>query len=439
MREKFISDSKALLIGQVAEAAFGMFSMIFLARMLGPENRGLLALIILMPMLLKTLLAGGFAASIIYSVSSRKWEEEAVLPKLIAIWLSLSAIMVVVGSLSIGGYIWFTDAVSWKYFALIISIAPLTFGAECIAAVLNGKRRFADLAISGIIVGVLSLIACVVLVWGFDLGVVGALMAQVLAAILRIGVGAYYVMRSLGSRHGKRFWVPRFDLGEECRYGIKSQVANMAAFLNYKADQLLVMHYVGKTGLGVYSVAVNFAEKLWFVTNFIPRIVLPATAESSDGDKEKVGRFVAKLGRVTLLCLCIVGVGLGLLSESLFLLLFGVEYQGSAIVLVYLLPGIVAFGYSRILANFIAGVGRPGLNAMRSIAALVVNIVLNILWLPEYGVKGAALATSVSYSLSAIACWVFFTKLSGVSLRDAIIPRVEDFKEMFQLVKKRVA
>lgn len=438
MRAKFISDSKALLCGQVVELILGFATAIFLARILGPEKRGMLALVILLPMLVKTLLAGGFGSSVVYSVSSKKWREEDVISKLLGIWLSLSVVMLLIGGLVAGAIVWWSQTFSERLFFISLSLAPVAFGAECVGAVLSGKRRFADLAIGNIVSSGITLAMCISLVWGFELGVLGVIVAQLFGALIKIVVLGAFVFRGGGLNLRRGSMMPKFDLMEEYRYGLKSQAANIAAFLNYKLDQVLVMKYIGTSGLGVYSVAVNLAEKMWLVTNFIPKIVLSATAGADAKSQTEIALFVAKIARITLSCLCLGGLLFGFLSELLIVFLFGSDYRESATVIVWLLPGIVSFGYSRILANYLAGIGKPGLNAYRAIGSLIVNLILNIMWLPIYGVIGAAMATSVSYTLSALAGWILFSKYSGVSLCNSLIPNIDDFRSIWGAVNSRL-
>ena len=65
-----------------------------------------------------------------------------------------------------------------------------------------------------------------------------------------------------------------------------------------------------------------------------------------------------------------------------------------------LLAGIVALSAGRVLSNDIAGRGRLILNAYGGLAAVATNVVLNLLWIPRYGIVGAAWASTVSYSVS---------------------------------------
>jgi O-antigen/teichoic acid export membrane protein len=96
-------------------------------------------------------------------------------------------------------------------------------------------------------------------------------------------------------------------------------------------------------------------------------------------------------------------------------------------------PGIVALGHSKILANYVAGRGRPDINAVRGVMALAINVVANLFLIPRYGIIGAAAATSISYSVSAFAGYLAFLRIAGVKWSDPLVP---PFRELVGLIRK---
>jgi len=109
----------------------------------------------------------------------------------------------------------------------------------------------------------------------------------------------------------------------------------------------------------------------------------------------------------------LIGFILFLIAEVIIAILYGSEYYESAIALHFLIPGVVLTGMSRVLANDIAGRGKPEINTVHSAIALTFNIILNLLLIPQMGVRGAALASTISYASIAIMKVLAFTQLSG--------------------------
>ena len=68
----------------------------------------------------------------------------------------------------------------------------------------------------------------------------------------------------------------------------------------------------------------------------------------------------------------------------------------------WLLPGIIAAAGGRIYSNCIAAAGKPEWNMYLSLLVVSLNIIFNIVLIPEYGLFGAAWATSAVYCFSAL-------------------------------------
>ena len=106
-----------------------------------------------------------------------------------------------------------------------------------------------------------------------------------------------------------------------------------------------------------------------------------------------------------------------------------------------ILPGIAVFSTVNILAAYIAGIGQPRLNLLVAVVALVVTISLDLYLIPRFGILGASLASTASYSVSAILTIILYVRKTGSPLRQILIPTGEDIGfalELAQPVLKRV-
>ena len=104
------------------------------------------------------------------------------------------------------------------------------------------------------------------------------------------------------------------------------------------------------------------------------------------------------------------------------------EFANAVLPLQILLIGAVTMSGWRILAIDIYGRGRPELNIYVSSVCLFLNVMLNILLIPKYGIIGAAWATSCSYTLAFVLMMIIYHRLFGVDIRDMIIIKISDLK-----------
>ena len=112
----------------------------------------------------------------------------------------------------------------------------------------------------------------------------------------------------------------------------------------------------------------------------------------------------------------------------------------SIIPFLYLIPGVVLLSYARILSHFFAGIGRPEINTYVASFTTLLNISLNIYLVPKFGVKGAAIATSITYASNMIIKSTIFGWKNKVSVIDFLIMKPSDlllyqsyFNKVFRL------
>ena len=110
-----------------------------------------------------------------------------------------------------------------------------------------------------------------------------------------------------------------------------------------------------------------------------------------------------------------------------YLLAFGADYAGSTAPFLWLIPGIVLGSMSRIISNYFSGIGRPEINTYVAVFLTILNICLNIFLVPKYGVVGAAIATTVTYSMNMMVKTVIFSWMNNMSWTTFVIIKISDF------------
>jgi O-antigen/teichoic acid export membrane protein len=113
-------------------------------------------------------------------------------------------------------------------------------------------------------------------------------------------------------------------------------------------------------------------------------------------------------------------------SSFIIPLLYGQEFLPAVRPLWILLPGVVALSICKVLANEMTGRGRPKISLLASVITLGVNIPLNLILIPQMGMNGGAIATSVAYIVSSIIVLLFFIRVSKNRISDVLILKRSD-------------
>ena len=118
--------------------------------------------------------------------------------------------------------------------------------------------------------------------------------------------------------------------------------------------------------------------------------------------------------------LAVVGL-LVLISKKLILFAYGIEYIDVIIPLQILAPGVAMMGTTRLLIVYISGKGHPEITSYVVGVSLLINIALNLLWLPRFGVQGAAYAALISYVFVSVVLTIIFIRMSDTTLKQLLI------------------
>src|SRR5690606_10275284 len=186
---------------------------------------------------------------------------------------------------------------------------------------------------------------------------------------------------------------------EVLKYALISHLDNIANFLNYRLAIFLVGFFLGTTSVGLFTLAVTLSQLHWLVAQAAATVLLPLVA-SRAGSGDDSALHVAAVTRTT------VAIPVGLASATAVVAgplvpwVFGRAFEGSLLPFYLLLPGVVAFVPSIVLAAYFGGHGLPGINVRGSLTGLVAILVLSVVLVPRFGTAGAAVATSGAHLMS---------------------------------------
>lgn len=220
------------------------------------------------------------------------------------------------------------------------------------------------------------------------------------------------------------------------KYGLKNQLSNIVQLLNYRLDIFVITYFSTVSEVGIYSNAVALGETIWQVSGSISTIIYPLITNAKD--KKSMKDFINRTTRITLYIGAVCCIILALISKPIILIMFGKDFLESAAALNWLLPGICFFSISKVLANYLAGIGKPEKNIVSSSVSCIFTVIFDFLLIPKIGIIGASIATTGSYVVSTIITLYYYTKLSGSKLKDIFVLRKDDIDLIIFVIKTKV-
>jgi len=198
-------------------------------------------------------------------------------------------------------------------------------------------------------------------------------------------------------------WSVDFSIAKELlKQSWPLMFSSIAIIVYMKIDQIMIGNMLGNTKLGVYSAAVVLCEAWYVIPAIIVTSVFPAIIYSQKIGKDLfVQRFQA-LYDVLLWIAILIAIPISLFSSQIIEILYGAKYQQADTVLsIYIWAGIFVF-LNAGLGRYLVAENMTKVAFARSIVGAIANILLNLMFIPAYGIKGAAMATLISYGLATL-------------------------------------
>jgi O-antigen/teichoic acid export membrane protein len=399
----------------------GILSSIVTARYLGPSGRGVIAILTVIQGLALQFGTLGFNASIAYFVSQDQSKSSAVASIALVVstiaGILIAAIFYAVARIEPSVLIGTIDPF---YLAIFLVAIPFTFVNYFFQNVLIGFQKFyhynvLDL-ISRFIQLMLYFVVLVMLRGGITEGVLCFAAGTIIAGILYLAQAARMTRVS--------FTFDRAVFREMFRYGFKTYIASMIMYLALRINIMLINYYHGEQASGVYSIATQLLDVVYLLPTTLGLILFPKVSSN----REDSGELTAKVFRFAVLVMGLICLGIIIVGKPLINLLYGDKYMGAIEPLYWLTPGIFSLSLFNILMYDLSGRGMPPIVVIAPTVGLVINLVVNLIWLPEYGLRLAAVSSTVSNTIILLILIVYFVQKVKVRLRDMFFFTIADLK-----------
>ena len=211
-------------------------------------------------------------------------------------------------------------------------------------------------------------------------------------------------------------------------YGIKSHIAILAGTLIFRADLLVVNHFRSAAEAGVYSLASQMATLLMMLPAVIATLLFPRITAEQDPTGSTTCVVARHTSLIMLIC-CLAAVPLSLLLP----VVYGSVFSDATTQLLILLPGVFFIGLQSVLVQHFNAMGLPKTVPVFWVVTLVINLIMVFLMVPRYGARGAAWASTISYSLISFLMIGYFLVETGRSLSELFVLRSVEVRSLLGL------
>ena len=393
---RYFANTSWLIVERVARAAVALTVGVLVARYLGPADFGLLSFASSFVGLFAVVATLGVDNVLTRELVQSPAERDRLLGSAFLLKLVASGVSLVL--ICFAAFAIYEDATT-RWLVVLIA-AGLLFQATNVVDMYFQSRvqskfvvyvQFVQLLISSImrIVGVFT--SAPVIWFGLAL----------LVDSVSLAVGLLWVYRaqglSLSAWRVHASWAKRL-----LRSAWPLMLAGAMTSIYMKIDQVMIKEMLGSQAVGEYAVAVRLTEVWYLVPMVIASSVFPAIVQARIENRALYEFRIRQLHQLFAWIALLAAIPTSILAADVVRILFGDAFQAAGPVLtiqiwagVFVFLGVASGKY--LLAEDLTRVA-----FMRTAAGCAANVILNLLFIPKWGVVGAAWATVISYAVATL-------------------------------------
>lgn len=404
--QKVSQNTLLLFLGQIVVKFIAFFYAVFLARFLGPSDFGLYIYVITVFGLVSQVADLGFNRFMVRDIAKDKEKVGVYLSNIFTLRL---LIMIVVLLLFFPIILYFDPKIERSSLAILASLAilpnalSLTFEAVFVAF---EKMIYPALAL--IFLNLSVLILGLIAVLGFGLGVFGAVLTFFIAHVIYLIIYGFFLTREEISFNFS------FDLAFYKSAFLASFPYGLLAILGlvyFKIDTVLLTFLRGTEETGYYAASFKFLEALHFIPLAFGTALFPLMSRLHESNPRYLSSLYFSVIKLLLIISLPIVFILIILAKPLIFILYGPSFS-PAVLALQILSFTVIFMFLHVPGAHLLFATEKFLKTLvlLSLATVFLNIILNLIFIPAFGILGASVVTVFSEFTSFLVFFVLIYK-----------------------------
>ena len=177
-----------------------------------------------------------------------------------------------------------------------------------------------------------------------------------------------------------------------------------------RIDQVMIKEMLGSLEVGYYSVAMRLIEAFAFIPMLLKSSLYPSIISAKNRSKALYQDRLLNFYRLNFLFFLVIAIPIFIFADPIIVLLFGIEYQPAGVLLALLSIRLFFANMGVARGTYIVTENLMKFSMLTMILGTIVNIYLNYVLIPNYGARGAIVATIVSFFTTIYLVDIFYSK-----------------------------
>ena len=193
---------------------------------------------------------------------------------------------------------------------------------------------------------------------------------------------------------------------ESLKFGIPLIPHTLAGWILTLIDRIFLNNYQSIAIVGLYSLGYQFGMIMSLITTSINFAWAPFFMSTAKEKGEDAKPIFKQLTTYYMMAIIFIGLAISMFAKDVIFLMTTPEYYESYKIIPIIIGSYVLNGMYFMIVNQIFYTKQTKYLPIATVGSALINIVLNYLWIPEYGMIGAAYATLFSFAFALIFTWI---------------------------------
>jgi O-antigen/teichoic acid export membrane protein len=420
---RIAKNTTVLLISQIISYIFAFFYTIYTARYLGASGFGIISFALALGAILSIFTELGLSTLTVREVSRDKSLANKYIGNTLALKLILSSITLVSMVLVV------TLLHYPPQFAAVIYYITLSFVVGAFTSIFYSvfqayeKMEYQSV---GQIINSIMMFSGILLIITYQLSIVNFGLIYLIASIVSLIYGVIvcvwkFVLPKIEIDLG--LWksiLPKIEIDLNLwRFliieAIPLTISSVFLLIAFRVDTILLSIINGNESVGLYNAAFSLMTALMFVPFVYVSAIFPILSRLNVSSKELLKYSYETSFKYLLILGLPIAVGTTLLANPIILLIYKSGFTQSIVALQILIWSIPIIFINYILGTAINSINKQRETVKTTFIAMFLNIVLNILLLPEYGLIAACFITVLT-ELTCFMLWFHIMNVHGYKI-----------------------
>lgn len=380
------------------------------ARILGPEDRGVLAIFALLPTILSQAIGLGAPNSFAFFIA-KEGAIETCVSVFKKYYIFQSIAIIILNAIMLFIFLGDEIAENMSYGFLTILVGPAILAQQYFMSIFNGAKQFYLFNFLRILLPVVYALFLVLLYIFYEGDLFYVTIGWVAIALACTLVT--YIKFSQWEKNNKKDTVEKTIFEKDIfSYGIKSLLGTSSPFENFRIDQVICAVLLGPIALGYYVVAQAFSNVSKNIAYSSSYVSFSFTAGKEDIRSAK--RITQKMLIVTGSINLIFTIAIYFAIPYVIEIILGNQFLPSVGVAKILILASFFAALRRVLSEGIKALGYPAKTTILELLMYPIITILVFLTINIYGVYAIAFSVCAAYFISTVVAAVFWFKIDTI-------------------------